>query len=814
MLRLQISNEKRNYHKTRFLELAPMKTLQTIHFALIFLWLCFTAGKVSGQSGSFDSVRTKFDSYRNECLQEKIYLHLDRTLFLTGEILWFKAYAVDGTLHKPLSLSKVVYVEVLDKSNTAILQAKIAMHAGTGQGSLFLPATLGSGVYQVRAYTTWMKNYSADFFFHQAITIVNTFVKPEGVKTTPNSQNLVFFPEGGNLVNGISSKVGFKFTDASAKPAQCKGAVINHQNDTIARFRTLVNGIGQFYFKPKAGETYRAAIITNGHTAFHPFPTPYPYGWVMHVSDSADFLKVIINSTENSDSDPLLLFIHSRQIVTHAIAKKLNNHTGFILIEKKQLSDGISHITLFDANQHPLCERLYFKYPATKLGIEIKSDRSSFEKRSKVRLDVSTHINGIGAPANLSLSVHKVDSIPAPAQLGIFNYLWLSSDLVGTVDSLNYYFGADNRAVEAMDNLMITQGWRRFRWEDILRRHIDIPYVPEYRGQVIHGNVIRSDGKTASGVNVYLSTPDKVVRLYTSTSDYHGNVQLEAKDIYGARTLVIRAGNSPDSVYAVTLDDPFSSLQTTMDLPQFDLSSAFSEQLRKRSFAMQVQDVYHEDKRDRFLSDPSDTVSFYGKADKTYFLDDYTRFPLLEEILREYVPGVNVRKRNGKFDFIVLDEPRNKFFANDPLILMDGVPLVNADDIMSFDPRKMKKLEVMNHKYYQGTRTVEGIISYSTYQGDLAGMTLNPKLITIDYEGLQLQREFYMPDYSDPKQHASRIPDQRNLLYWNPEVTTDKEGKCTLEFYTSDLKGNFKVRVEGLSDKGMAGTTEFSFIVK
>jgi hypothetical protein len=791
-----------------------MKTQRTIHYTLIFLWFCFTAGKLSGQTGSFDSVRTKFDLYRTQCLQEKVYLHLDRTLFLTGEILWFKVYAVDGTLHKPLLVSKVVYVEVLDKSNTAILQAKVAMHAGTGHGSLFLPATLSSGVYQVRAYTTWMKNYSADFFFQQAISIVNTFVKPDVLKTIPNSQNLVFFPEGGNLVNGISSKVGFKFTDASAKPAQCKGAVINQKNDTIARFKTLVNGIGHFNLKPREGETYRAAITSRGHTTFYLLPTAYPHGWVMHVSDSADLLKIIINSTGNGDSDPLLIFIHSRQIVTHAIVKRLNNHTGLILIEKKQLSDGISHITLFDANQHPLCERLYFKYPATKIGIEITPDQSSYEKRSKVTLDVSTHINGIRVPANLSFSVHKIDSVPAPAQSGIFNYLWVGSDLVGTIDSLNYYFSADNRAVEAMDNLMITQGWRRFRWEDLLRKRINIPYVPEYRGQVIHGKVNRSDGKTASGVNVYLSTPDNVVRLYTSTSDAGGNIQFEAKDIYGPRTLVIRAGNSADSVYTITLDDPFSTSFSSIHLPAFDLPSIFSEQLRKRSFAMQVQDVYHEDKRDRFASDPSDTVSFYGKADKTYFLDDYTRFPLLEEILREYVPGVNVRKRNGKFDFIVLDEPRNKFFANDPLILMDGVPLVNADDIMSFDPRKMKKLEVMNHKYYQGTRTVEGIISYSTYQGDLAGMTLNPKLITIDYEGLQLQREFYMPDYSDPKQHGSRIPDQRNLLYWNPEVTTNKDGKCKLEFYTSDLKGNFKVRVEGLSDRGMAGTTEFSFLVK
>jgi hypothetical protein len=209
-----------------------------------------------------------------------------------------------------------------------------------------------------------------------------------------------------------------------------------------------------------------------------------------------------------------------------------------------------------------------------------------------------------------------------------------------------------------------------------------------------------------------------------------------------------------------------------------------------------------------------DSVSFYGDADETYLLDDYTRFPVMEEVMREYVPGVLVRKHKDGFHFIVVDRVKRLLFRETPLILLDGVPLFDEDEIMNFDPLKVKKLEVMTCQYFIGPLGVPGVVSYTTYHGDLGGFQLNPKSVSLNYEGLQLQQEFYSPQYVNQNATQNRLPDFRTLLYWNPSVTIGANGKKTIEFYTSDLTGKYQVIVEGISSKGLVGTTTTIFDVK
>ncbi|RZK87530.1 MAG: hypothetical protein EOO62_39065, partial [Hymenobacter sp.] len=125
-----------------------------------------------------DSLRQQVQRYSQQALAEQLYLHLDRPAYLAGETLWFKAYAVDGTYHRPLPLSKVAYVEILDAAQRPVAQAKIALAQAMGHGALELPAELATGRYVVRAYTNWMKNAGPDFYFQCPITVVNTTLGP------------------------------------------------------------------------------------------------------------------------------------------------------------------------------------------------------------------------------------------------------------------------------------------------------------------------------------------------------------------------------------------------------------------------------------------------------------------------------------------------------------------------------------------------------------------------------------------------------------------------------------------------------------
>ncbi|MDX5436179.1 MAG: hypothetical protein LPK03_03250, partial [Pontibacter sp.] len=180
----------------------------------------------------------------------------------------------------------------------------------------------------------------------------------------------------------------------------------------------------------------------------------------------------------------------------------------------------------------------------------------------------------------------------------------------------------------------------------------------------------------------------------------------------------------------------------------------------------------------------------------------------------EYVQPVMVRKRQGRFHFFVVDHPRKTLFEEQPLILLDGVPVFNTDKIMAFDPRKVQRLDVMSRRYYLGSSVFSGVLSYTTYAGDMQGFDVDPKALMQEYEGLQEQREFYSPAYASPEQLNSRRPDLRTMLYWNPKAFTAADGKQNLQFYTSDQPGNYMLVVYGLTDDGLAGTAVHTFEVK
>src|SRR5471030_1519165 len=227
-------------------------------FALSFLFTTSRAQVIR-------EVENSFNLYKQTALQEKIYVHTDKTTYLPGEIVWFKVYCVDGYDQKPLNLSKVVYVEVLDNTQAPIIQAKIAMKNGVGNGSLYIPVTVSNGNYKFRAYTNWMKNFSPDFYFEKTITLINPLKSPEPfVQTVANTYDVQFFPEGGNLVAGIASKVAFKAVGQNGKGVYITGAVIDQHNDTVARFRSLKFGMGNFSFTPAANNTYKAVVKIDG----------------------------------------------------------------------------------------------------------------------------------------------------------------------------------------------------------------------------------------------------------------------------------------------------------------------------------------------------------------------------------------------------------------------------------------------------------------------------------------------------------------------------------------------------------------------
>ena len=244
------------------------------------------------------------------------------------------------------------------------------------------------------------------------------------------------------------------------------------------------------------------------------------------------------------------------------------------------------------------------------------------------------------------------------------------------------------------------------------------------------------------------------------------------------------------------------------------LNPSFTNEILIRSIGAQAQSIYQPAKKEHYILPVNfDTTSFFGIPSKTYYLDDYTRFPTMEEEMREIVKEVHVRKKEDNFHYEVFNEPDISYFSHDPLVLIDGVPVFNTNKIVAIDPLKIKRIVVTTAKFFQGSQQYDGIVSYGTYNGDLESYQLDPNSLVVEYDGLQLEREFYSPQYETPDDASSRIPDYRNVLYWAPDIKT-KSGRQAISFYTSDIPGKYFVLVQDISDTGESGfaTTQFSVV--
>ncbi|MCF8451862.1 MAG: hypothetical protein K9G42_01590, partial [Pedobacter sp.] len=596
------------------------KLLRTL--GMLLLLACFS--DAFSQSFKPDSITKRFDQYSELNLQEKVYVHTDRELYLAGEILWFKLYNVNTVSNRSIDFSKVAYVEIIDKNQKPVLQAKIAIEKGSGSGSLYLPVSLSSGNYQLRAYTSWMKNFSPDFYFEKNIKLVNTLTKPDKKQALNEELNydIQFFPEGGNMVESLPAKLAFRAIDSQGKGIDFQGTLVDENNNRLLSFKPLRFGIGSFVFTPESGKSYKVLIEIPGSKTITKELSSVKTGYVLQIENAGkEQIKVKIQANEGSSNQQLVLFVHTRQNKKLSESITLNGGKAELLIEKKKLSEGISQFTLFNSTGKALAERLYFIRPASHLNLAIKADKSAYSTRKKVILELlSKDEKGLEIDADASVSVFASNANPAD-EADIFNYLWLKSDLKGNIESPGYYLkNKDALADEALDNLMLTHGWRKFVWQNVIAGNKPVfGFIPEIDGHIIHGRII--DTRThapANNILAYLSLPGKKLHLYGARSNSSGLVSFHTRDIYGPSELVAQTDTQQDSTYKIDILSPFSKEYSSTKQPELILNEDIRKQLFTQSLSSQVQNVYSSNKLRTFYPALVDSSAFYLKPDKTY----------------------------------------------------------------------------------------------------------------------------------------------------------------------------------------------------
>jgi hypothetical protein len=783
----------------------------------LFIFL-LNSGLIFAQNQMPESLQQQFNSYQSNTLQEKIFVHTDKTFYLAGETVWFKIYAVDASFHKPVTTSSITYIEILNKDLKPVVQSKISLLNGSGAGSVILPGFLATGNYILRAYTNWMKNFSPDFYYEHTLHIVNTLKLSPVVLSPKPGSGIQFFPEGGSGMFGFTGKIAFKAADGDGHGLECKGVIINQNNDTITRFQSLHNGMGSFQLKPEKNSSYYALVKLNDSLIRQKLPDAADHGFSMNVSEEeTGKLKVTIHASAEFNNTHVYLFAQTRQVIKNIQTGLVSDGATIFMINKAELGDGISSITVFDQSRQPVCERLVFKRPMEKFAIQAKTDQLVYNTRKPIRIDLSTTSNNsLPLPGNLSMSVFMIDSLQHVPEQSIVTYLYLNSELRGRIESPEYYLAnTDKTSDEALDNLLLTQGWRRFKWNDVTdSKKPGFEFLPEVEGPVVNGKIINKiSGTPVAFSGAWLSIPGDDYAFSSATSDAQGVIHFGFRDIYKNNAIVVQPALQKDSFNRIDIINSYSDKFSSNALRSMTLSKSQESLLVNRSIGTQVENTYGIERKRQYIKIDTDTTSFYGKPDKQYNLDDFTRFQTMEEVMREFVEDVRVRKEGDKYNFKVRNRLFNTYFEEDPLILLDGIPVSDASKIIALDPLKIKRIEVVLYNYYTGSSVFAGIVNVKSYSGEIGATQIDPNSLVVEYDGLQQQREFYSPKYGSKEAEESHMPDFRNVLYWAPQITTGSDGKSQLSFYSSDLKGKFAVVIQGMTAEGLPGKTVTQFEV-
>jgi len=819
--------------------------LLLVSFSLLTSLLALVAFRVP-QEDLLQRIITQLANFYIGSFPEKSYLHFDKRAYATGETMWFSAYVVDGAAHQPDTLSRVLYVDLIAPDKRLVTHQVLRLEKGRAVGDFALSDTLPQGMYLVRAYTNWMRNFSPGFFHSQRFPVWQTEPGSNSTGTAatkrraskapapqPTSEatkiDVQFFPEGGSLVSGLESQVGFKVTDAYGRGVEATGQVQDEQGNTVASFKSLHAGMGVFRLQPETGKRYKAKVtLANGTQSEYALPAASETGFVMKVTQSSEHVYLGVQG-KAAGTGEIALVAHVRGYTAYAAKGQVTANQGIALrIAKSKFPTGIAHFTLFDGQGNARCERLSFVDAQPSLQVKITPDKAVYAPREKVNLNVAiTDATGKPVAAQLSLAVTSTQQLTSAANTGnIRTHLLLTSDLQGYVEEPGYYF-KDNQpeTLQALDNLLLTQGWRRFVWKEVLDAKISPrPFALEQTLSV-GGVVLRGDKPAPnSQLTIFKSKPTRETIAATTDADgsfvvggFNGrdsaNVVVQAKTSKGNRNLLIKLQPRWPDIPPLSFPMPPSNPPEVADyLQRSKKQQAVEQQFRPDSTkTIMLRGVTVKGSKAPELK--PDPRRLHSRADAVIKPDDIpgsSSYSSVLQALQGRVAGLTVTGAPPNMQVQIRG-------SGSPTFILDGI-LVDADAINSIPPIIVESIEVLKgpSAAIYGGQGLGGVIAVYTKRGnpnyDYAKEAA-PGVVSVAIPAYYQAREFYVPRYESPSTRPVQ-PDFRSAtLYWAPRLTTDAAGRGQLSFYCSEAVGSFGIAVEGLSATGTPGTGTSGFTV-
>jgi hypothetical protein len=820
-----------------------MKTLKLFALALSFLFTQPSVGRnVHSQNLSAD------DSLK---VIEKVYLHVDRDNYTAGDDVWFKAYLIDGIDRLLTDHSSNLHVELISPSSKIISSRIVRLVGGLGNGDFSLPDDIKSGRYKLRAYTNYMRNFSDALFFNKEIIVINSADSAEihdEAKYVKNQIRLSFFPEGGSLIDNVSSNVAFKAENSLGKGCDVSGKIFSSKGDFITAFKSTHLGMGSFFLRPAPGLSYYSVYSGADSVDFKTqLPKGFPVGATFSISTNRnnELLLTIKTNPETlkviTDHE-LSLSFSIRKEVFKTIPCKINSPVTSFVIPTEELPDGILMLTLSTLKDLPLAERLVYVEQEAPGKINIETDKPLYNKREPVSLKLSlANDSTTENDGNVSLAIVNENLIQNTSQYprNISSWFLLESDVRGNVEDPSYYFDPSNPdRLSDLDLLLRTQGWRDFSWK------YDKEYFPSENGFNVSGRLRKFyTNKPIAGSRVSVGIFGNNNTFVTSVPvDSSGKFKLSGIELTGDARLIVSGIDQKDRMKGILILD--SSAYKPANVPD-SLRSVLvlTENINKR-----LKSYYTINESINKKYKLSDTIGLgevnivshrpidfqiekiersrakYGTPEGELIItEQLLSYKNLPELMKGRFAGVEVLGTEPNYVILIRKTPilqgrSSKPGSNpgNPLILIDGNH-ATFEDLKNMPVNFIERIDVLKSAGATsifGMEGFDGVINLITRTGGSAAFkTLVEYSANIRISGYHAARIFYSPIHSADS-NSDYKPDLRSTLLWKPDINLKDNNGVIVNYFNGDNSSNVRVIAEGITSAGIPVTGKAEYVVR
>lgn len=638
--------------------------------------------------------------------------------------------------------------------------------------------------------------------------------------------DLQFLPEGGHLVNGLFSKVAFKAMGADGRSRDVKGVILNRENKIVADLASHKDGMGSFRFLPDVEDSYLAEIESPAGKVRFPLPQIVKSGTTLSVDNLSKQDTVLVSvkaAGENMRRENYQLLAQTADSIAFGI--KVNLQKGFftLKIPTVALPEGVVHFTLFDPEQRPLNARaIYISLKKNMdVGIAIPNIAALY---SPVNFDLNvTDEQGLPVRGTFSVSVTNDNQVfTDDLQRNIKSYFLLESNVKGKIENPGWYFKQDDSTTRVgLDNLLLTQGWIGFNWDNINAQ--PSPKFNMEVGSQVSGYVTNMLKKPVAGILVSLMSFGKNFFVADTVTDAEGKFAFNDLPVSDSASYLvkIKKANGKSSGATIHMNEfrpstlaPEINTQSSVFLQPDSLLMQIYQTAKKRTEQADYEksiregqsikqvEIKGEDKR---LTPELrlDTKLFKQISEKDLFKTPQTE---LMSLIKSYIPEFRSSSIGGVDTFFVGSGGVISLRADQKPVQREFwrsfFNYINAEDV--------KDVRVYKQPTFGRGSAFAYLIEIDTRSGNGPWTNRARGNQVFRPAPIYLAKTFYVPKFQDTRLQSAT--DIRPTIFWNADVITDESGKARISFNSNAPAGSYTIKVEGTDLMGRFGYSLGHFV--